>query len=466
MSGSIPSPGEREDIVEDQNVKQGVALRLAHFVNDIQWRDISEPLRHDAKRSLVNFFAGAIGVSHDPEIDALVAVLGDFCGPREATVIGRAERMDALSASTLNAISANLLDFDDTHLNTVIHPTAPVAPPVLALAERHGYAGEDVLLAFILGAEIECRIGNAVSPHHYARGWHITATCGIFGAAVAAAKLRRLSPEQTAHALGIAASQSAGLVENLPSGAKNVGVGHAARNGLFAALMAERGYSAAATALEGPLGWARACGDELNVTRLFADLGAQWELSKNTFKPYPCGIVMHAVVDACLELRERYQLTAAQIESVCVRGDALLLARGDRMVRNARDARVSIHHCATAPFLWGRAGIEEFSQARVMCDEAVAFRSIVHAKLDTNSPLGAATVRVRTRSGDTYEVTVEQARGSIEKPLSDAELEAKVYELASERLPHADIAQLLDRLWRLDEMATIDPLMALVSVPD
>lgn len=445
-------------------MNEGVALRLGHFVRDVQWRDVSDTLKHDAKRSLINFFGCALGVARDPEINALAAVLDAFSGPREVTVIGRTERMDALSASTLNAMSANLLDYDDTHLDTVMHPTAPVAPPVLALAERYGYCGADVLLAFILGVEVECRIGNAVSPQHYARGWHITATCGIFGAAVAAAKLRRLSPQQTAHALGIAASQSAGLVENLPTGAKNVGVGHAARNGLFAALLAERGYSAASTALEGPLGWARACGDSLNTERLFADLGTQWELSKNTFKPYPCGIVMHAVIDACLDLRETYCLTAAQIESVRVRGDALLLARGDRVVRNARDARVSIHHCVAAPFLWGEAGVEEFSPERVMGDAAVSFRDLVRAELDTNAPVGAATVIVRTRSGDTFEVTVEQARGSIEKPLTDTELEAKVYELAAMRLPAADIAPLLDRLWQLHDMATIHPLMALVSV--
>jgi 2-methylcitrate dehydratase PrpD len=246
--------------------------------------------------------------------------------------------------------------------------------------------------------------------------------------------------------LGIAASQSAGLVENLPSGAKNVGVGHAARHGLFAALMAERGYTASPTALEGPHGWARACGDELQRERLFAHLGEQWEVSKNTFKPYPCGIVMHAVIDACLALREQCVLTAAQIDSVHVRGDALLLARGDRTVHHERDARVSVHHCVAAPFLWGKARIEEFSQARVMSDAA-----------------GAAAVIVRTKSGDTYEATVDYARGSIEKPLSDAELDAKVYALASGSLSTTNIEQCLAMLWQLQNMPTIHPLMTLVS---
>jgi 2-methylcitrate dehydratase PrpD len=450
-------------MMQDHDKNEGVALRLGRFVSNVQWRDISDTLRHNAKRSLVNFFGGAIGAARHPDIDALAAVLDAFSGPRQVTVVGRAERMDALSASTLNAISANLLDYDDTHLDTVIHPTAPVAPPVLALAERHGSTGEDVLLACILGIEVACRIGMAVSPHHYARGWHITATCGVFGAAAAAAKLRRLSPQQTAHALGIAASQSAGLVENLSSGAKNVGVGHAARHGLFAALMAERGYTASPTALEGPHGWARAGGDELQRERLFAHLGEQWEVSKNTFKPYPCGIVMHAVIDACFALREQWGLTAAQVDAVHVRGDALLLARGDRAVHHERDARISIHHCVAAPFLWGKAGIEEFSQAKVMSDEAIAFRNRVRAELDASSPVGAATVIVRTQAGDTYEATVDHARGSIKKPLSDAELDAKVYALASGSLSTTNIEQCLVMLWQLQNMPTIHPLMALVS---
>ena len=163
------------------------------------------------------------------------------------SLIGRPERLDILGASFINAAAANLLDFDDTHLRTVIHPTAPVAPAVLALAEAEGFSGAAVLHALILGIEIACRIGNGVSPGHYARGWHITATCGVFGAAAASAKLLGLSRAQIANALGIAASQSAGLVENLATAAKNVGVGNAARNGLFAALLAQRGYEAAAS---------------------------------------------------------------------------------------------------------------------------------------------------------------------------------------------------------------------------
>src|SRR4029078_5451910 len=209
---------------------------FAAFVAGTTWTDVAAQ-SHEAKRSILNFFATALGSANDPAVAGALRVLLPFSGAATSSVIGRTERLDAMGAAFVNAISANLLDFDDTHLDTIIHPAAPVAAPVLALAQARGFSGRDVLIAFILGVEVECRIGNAVSPGHYARGWHITSTCGVFGSAIAAAKLLGLDAAQDAHALRIAASQSAGLVETLPSAAKNVSVGNAARNGLFAALL-------------------------------------------------------------------------------------------------------------------------------------------------------------------------------------------------------------------------------------
>ena len=320
-------------------------------------------MRHEGKRSLLNFIGCALGVARTPPIEMALRVLLPLSGESRVTVLGRAERLDPLGAAFVNAIGGNLLDYDDTHLRTVIHPSAPVAPAALALAEQRGLSGAAMLHAFILGCEVECRIGNAVSPGHYARGWHITSTCGVFGAAAAGAKLLGLDATQTWHALGIAASQSAGIIENLPSAAKNVSVGNAARNGLFAALLAEQGYTAAPAAIEGALGWARAMGDEPDGPEITGDLGERWELLSNTYKPYPCGIVMHSVIDACLSLRQ--QVDADEIAEIVISGDQLLLDRGDRPVTNDRDARVSIHHCAAVAMLFGAAGLQEFSREMV-----------------------------------------------------------------------------------------------------
>ncbi|MCA3347001.1 MAG: MmgE/PrpD family protein [Roseomonas sp.] len=234
---------------------------LGRFVTESRFEALPEALRHEGRRSILNHVGCALGVARDPAVITALEIMREASGKPSASVLGQRDRLGVMEAAFVNAIASNLLDYDDTHLNTVIHPSAPVAPVAFALGEELGASGAEVLHAFLLGGEIACRIGNAVSPGHYARGWHITASCGVFGAAAAAARLMRLSVEETAHALGIAASQSGSIVENLATAAKNIGVGNAARNGILAARFAARGYRAAPLAIEGPLGWARAMGD-------------------------------------------------------------------------------------------------------------------------------------------------------------------------------------------------------------
>jgi 2-methylcitrate dehydratase PrpD len=427
--------------------------RLAEFVAMSHWSSVPEKVRHEGKRSLLNFLGCALGVARTPPIEMALRALLPLSGANRVTVLGRKERLDPLSAAFVNAVGGNLLDYDDTHLRTVIHPSAPVAPAALALAEQRGLSGAAMLHAFILGAEVECRIGNAVSPGHYARGWHITSTCGVFGAAAAAAKLLGLDATRTWHALGIAASQSAGIIENLPSAAKNVSVGNAARNGLFAALLAEQGYTAAPAAIEGALGWARAMGDEPAVAEITEGLGERWELLSNTYKPYPCGIVMHSVIDACLELRQ--QVAPEQITRIVISGEQLLLDRGDRPVTNERDARVSIHHCAAVAFLFGAAGLEEFSEATVRDPAVVALRAKTEARVDAASPRGAATAEVFTHDGRQLRTTVLHAKGSRERPLSDQEIEVKVRQQAAVRR----IDDVIAAAWQIDTLADVGTLL-------
>ena len=281
----------------------------------------------------------------------------------------------------------------------------------------------------------------------------------------ACARLLGLNATQTWHALGIAASQSSGLVENLPNAAKNVGVGNAARNGLFAALLAEQGLEAAPAAIEGPFGWAHATGDEPRRADLFEGLGTQWEFLKNTYKPYPCGIVMHAVIDACLELQRDHGLRPEQIARVTVRGDQLLLDRGDRIVTSDRSAKVSIHHCAAAALLFGRADLEEFAENIVMRPDLVAFRACIRAELDAALPTGAAAVSVETIDGRTLTATVLHARGSLEQPLTDREIDDKVRKLAKfGDWPH-DIDVLITAAWGMEEATDLRALMAATRAP-
>jgi len=271
-----------------------------------------------------------------------------------------------------------------------------------------------------------------------------------------------LSAERTGHALGIAASQSAGLVENLPTGAKNVGVGNAARNGMLAALLAAEGYGAAPAAIEGPLGWARAMGDTPDVGAITADVGTRWEIARNIYKPYPAGIVFHAVIDACLRLREEIAAPPEAIAGV-VAGDALLLARGDRPVRNARDARVSIHHCAALGLVRGRAGVADFEASAVQDPALAAFRAKVAVALDESLPRGAAAVTVRLADGREARAAVTAPRGSSGDPLSDEELEAKFRDNAAADGFAGRCDSQIAAVWALEEARDVSRLMSALA---
>lgn len=435
---------------------------LARFITESRFEALPEALRHEGRRSILNHVGCALGVARDPAVVTALEIMRESSGKAVASVYGQREKLGVMEAAFVNAIASNLLDYDDTHLRTVIHPSAPVAPAVFALAEETGATGAEVLHAFLLGGEVACRIGNAVSPGHYARGWHITASTGVFGAAAAAARLLRLSAEQTADALGIAASQSGSIVENLATAAKNIGVGNAARNGILAARFAARGYRAAPLSIEGPLGWARAMGDEAQVKEITEGLGQRWEIARNTYKPYAAGIVFHAVIDACLELRETLGAMVAQIARVTVAGDALLLARGDRVVRNERDTRVSIHHCAAIALALGRADVADFEMPAVQDTELAALRAKVVTECDASLPRGAARVTIALANGSTHQAYVEHPRGSAERPLSDAELAAKYRANAVLGGMTSDVQAQIAGLWALDQAPSTAPLMALL----
>lgn len=440
--------------------EEAISERVARFVASTRWEDIPEKVRHEAKRSVLNFFGTALGGCRDEAIEHALGVLASFSGEPCATVIGRAERLDALNAAFLNAASGNVFDFDDTHIPTVIHPTAPVAPALFALAEMRQMSGKEFLLAFVLGVDVECRLGNALSPWHYRRGWHITSTCGVFGAAAAAGKILGLDAQRMLWAFGAASAQSSGLVETLGTMAKSVGVGNSARNGLLSALLAERGLTGPQYPFEGPRGLAKVMGEEADLAAAFAGLGQSWELMANTYKPYPCGVVLNPVIDACLEIRGRHAPVPDRISRVAVVGHPLLAERTDRpAVATGREAQVSAQHSVAVALLQGAAGVQQYTDAAVHAPDVLSLRSRVTVVRDASLPVGAAVVRLEMSDGGEVEVRVDHARGSIERPLSDAEIEGKVRTLAEFGCPQLNPTALIDAVWQLDRSEDVGRLM-------
>ena len=444
-----------------------VTRSFGAFVAGAKWDQLPEPVRHEAKRSLLNFIATALAGCREDAVEMTLASLATFSGPQQATIIGRTERLDALSAAFLNAASGNVFDFDDTHLRTVIHPTAPVAPALFALAELHPIAGRDLLLAFALGVEIECRIGNAISPEHYARGWHITSTCGCLGAAAAAGKLLGLDAQRMVWALGAAATQTGGLVECLGTPAKSLSVGNAARNGLWSALLAERGFNGPPAPIEGRQGYFNALAPSwIDWSALVDGLGETWELQKNTYKPYPAGIVVHPAIDAALMLRQAHAIAPETIARIVVRGHPLLAARTDRPdVKTGREAQVSVQHSVAAALQYGEIGLAHYTDACVHDPAVTALRARVEVEQDDSIAVESAMLRILTTVGTERAMTVPAARGSLQQPMNDRDIEDKLRTLAAAWNPNHDVGPLIDAVWALDRSEDAGSLLRLTR-PD
>jgi 2-methylcitrate dehydratase PrpD len=439
-----------------------VTARLAHYVAAVHWQDVPEEVRHQARRSFMNLFAVALAGCRTDPIEMALASLQEFSGGRQATLIGRRERIDALGAAFLNAAAANVHDFCDTHLATVIHPTAPVAPALLALAELRKVSGPDLLLAFILGNEVQARIGLAISPGHYDKGWHITSTCGVFGAAAGAGRLLGLGERQLVSALGIASTQSSGLCECLGWPAKSVSVGNAARNGLWSALLAGRGFEGPAEPLAGRQGFYNAMGDAPDPSRVTDGLGESWELLATSYKPYPCGFVIHPVLDCVLDWRRDHPRT--EVVRVVVRGNPLLAHRTDRpMIATGRESQVSVQHAVAAALVFAQAGLDQFTDASVNDPRVLALRQKVEVVRDPSFSTIAAAVEITTTGGEVHRLAQSAARGSDVNPMSDQDLEQKLRASAAINDPRHDVQPLIDAVWALDRSSDVAGLAALAA---
>jgi 2-methylcitrate dehydratase PrpD len=441
----------------------GVTERLASFIINTRCDELPPQVVHQAKRSAMNFFAVALAGCRDATVETARASLSAFSGGNQAAIVGRRERIDALSAAFLNAAGANVLDFCDTHTPTAIHATAPILPALLALAELKRVSGRDLLLALVLGQDVACRIGLAISPSHYNRGWHITATCGVFGAAAGCAKLLGLTAERIVWALGNASTQAAGLCECLGTPAKSVGVGNAARNGLWSALLAAQNFSGPAEPLDGTQGYFHALGETPDLSRMFDGLGNGWEILKTSYKPYPCGFVMHPVIDCVLDWRRDHP--NASVANVVVTGNPLLAARADRPnISTGRQAQVSVQHAVAAALLTGKAGLDQFTDACVGDPQVQTLRGNITVERDENFSTVAAAVDITTTDGKVHKVSQQAARGSDANPMTDADLEEKLTAAAAQWNPRNDVVPLIEAVWRLDESEDVSRLAAL-TVP-
>lgn len=446
------------------NHRMEVTRSLASFVVQSRPGDIPAAARSEAKRSLVNWMGCALGGAHHDAVGIALAVLQSFSGPPQAAVLGRRERLDILHAALVNGISAHVLDFDDTHLRTLVHPSVPVASSLLALSEYRPMSGADFLHAFILGVEVECRIANAVYFAHNV-SWYITGTAGVFGAAAAVGRVLGLDEQKMAWAFGIAGTQAAGLREMAGTMCKSFVHGRAAQNGMQAALLAGRGFTSSKRVIEAPRGFAHVLASERNLDAITTDLGETWEINLNTYKPHACGVVCHPVIDGCIQLRNRHGIDPDRITSVALRVHPLALKlTGIKAPRGGLESKWSIFHSAAVALIDGAAGEHQYGDTRVFDPRVTAVRERVSAEADAALREDEAHVVVTLDGGQVFSCHIEHALGSTDNPMRDTDLERKFIELAADTLPPAQTRKLIDACWAISGLVDVAEI-ARLAVP-
>ncbi|MEO6015762.1 MAG: MmgE/PrpD family protein, partial [Polaromonas sp.] len=417
------------------------------------------------------WFGCAVGAARHEAADAALAAVKLLQPAAQSSVLGRAEKVDMASAALINGITSHTFDFDDTHLKTIIHPAGPVASAILALAEHTGnnpdetlrISGREMIDALVLGIDVSCRVGNAMYPDHYDRGWHITGSTGTLGAAAACARLLKLDEHKTAMALGIAASQPIGMREQFGTMTKPFHPGGAARAGLMSALLASQGFTASPKALEAPRGMMQTVSTRNDWNEITSELGQRFEISFNSYKPFACGIVIHPSIDACAQLRKQ-GVTPDQVERIELKVHSLVLElTGKKEPQDGLQAKFSVYHGCAAGLTFGYAAEEEFSDDIVTRDDMVTLRRKVVATVDDSIDEASADVTAVLHDGRRVHVFVEHAIGSLQNPMSDAQLEAKFQGMSDAVLGAGRTSELIKACWAIGGAASVKELVALAA---
>ena len=422
---------------------------LAKFVATHPSRGWSDAVDHEAHRTFMNWVGCSVGASRHESAEASLAAMRMLEPAPQSSVLGRDEKLDMASAALVNGITSHTFDFDDTHLKTIIHPAGPVASAALALAEVRGSSGRELVDAIVLGVDVSCRVGSMIYPEHYDRGWHITGSTGMLGAAAACARLLDLDQERTAWALGIAASQPIGMREQFGTMTKPFHPGGAARAGLTSALLAMNGFTASPRAIEAPRGYAQVMSTKYDWNEITHELGQRFEISFNTYKPFACGIVIHPTIDAAMQLRAK-GVKAGDIERVELRVHPLVLElTGKKEPQDGLQGKFSVYHGFAAGLIFGQAGEGEYQDAIVRREDVTALRRKVVARADESIREASAEVTAILADGRKVRVFVEHAIGSLEKPMSDKDLEMKFHSMADAVIGAAKAGALIEACWKL-----------------
>jgi 2-methylcitrate dehydratase PrpD len=450
----------------DQNLKtdaQTLTKTLCGHLAAAQFGDLSAAAQREARRGVLDWIGCALAGSGHKTITTLLAVLQEVSGKPQATVFGRKLKLGLLDAPLANGQMGHVLDYDDTHMGgVVLHTSSPVLAALFALAGRAPVSGADFMLAYAIGFEAGVRAGRT-APGHHKGGWHLTGTLGSIAAGVASAKLLKLDRQRMTYAMGIAATEAAGMQQNRGTMCKSFHAGKAASNGVLAALLAERGFDSTQEIIEGKRGFSRIYSDVAEPEQLIARLGDSWLIETNGHKPYACGVVLHPLIDAVIALRNRDGVDLAAVSEVNLRVHPLVLSiTGVVEPSTGLQSKFSTVHSAAVALIDGDAGIAQYSDARAADPAVAALRRKVKAVADETLRKDEAYAAVVV-GGKRHEVHIAHASGTADNPMSDAAIEAKFITNAAPVIGRERAERAHDFVQTLEAQADMAGLTALLA---
>ncbi|HKV21350.1 MAG TPA: MmgE/PrpD family protein [Mycobacterium sp.] len=437
---------------------------LLDFVSGTPAGSIPDNVVHESARCLLDHLGLAIAGAEEPAAAIARAQCLVLGGQPQARALGTADRLRITDAALVNGIACHALDFDDTHVPTILHPTTPLYAAGAALAEWRGSRGIDLLAAHALGYELAARVSNALYPEHYDAGWHMTGTTGALASATVAIRLLGLDGVTATHCLSIAATQASGHREQFGTMTKPFHAGHAAQAGVWAGLLAAGGFTGAPDPLQGRRGMFAVMSSAATPADLVDGLGERWQIFDNGVKPYACGVVIHPAIDAVRDLTVRKGLTADRIDKITLRVHPLVRElTGKTDPRTGLEGKFSVTFACSIALLDGRAAEAEFSDTAVHRDDVRALMARIDVVPDADVPHTQAGASALTADGETVETWVDHARGTPGNRLSDDELTEKFHGLADGAIGRERAERLAAAVFSLSTGGDVDAMLELTT---
>ena len=451
-----------------------LALELAKRINALRYEDLPAEAVQWAKVGILDTVGVTLAGAREETARIVENVVASGAGTGTSLVFGGNRRVSALDAALVNGAASHALDFDDCSNTLGGHPSAPILPGLFALADSIGASGRDFIAAYVAGFETECKVALGVHFYHYTKGWHPTATLGVFGSAAACAKLLKLPDDRMATALAIAASLASGIKANFGTMTKPLHIGHCTRNGLFAALLARDGFTANDGAFEHKQGFLNVFNGAGNYDagKILPAWGKPFDIVKPgiAIKQYPCCGSTHSALDAMLKLAREHKPDAGDIERVDVWTHARRLEHTNRPdPKSDLDAKFSVQYCMTRALLDRRIAIEHFEGKAYEEQKARKLLSRVHAAPYTTAQFPednhfGAEVKVTLRGGKVLGAKVNEPFGrTSENPLPAGLLKEKFENCAARALPRERVAPLYSAIQGFENLKDVRGMTAIIA---